>query len=278
MKLVVSGAAGMLARELVPALEAAGHEVLAPPEKEFDVTSPPAALQRRLEAWGTEWVAHLAAFTRVDECESRVETAFAVNATGSLHVALAARAAGAGVLTISTDYVFDGRGTRPYREDDPAAPVSVYGWSKWLGEEAVRAVAPRHLIVRTAWLYGQGGANFVDAILARARAGEALRVVDDQRGSPTWTRDLAQGLARLLASGQTGTFHCTSTGDCTWHDLAAHVLGRTKLEVPLARTDSATLARPAKRPAYSVLDTSRFEAATGWRMPSWREAVDRYLG
>ncbi len=278
MKLVVTGAAGMLARALVPALVAAGHEVLAPGEAEFDVTRPAAELARALEACKAEWVVHLAAFTRVDECESRPEKAFAVNAVGSLNVALAARRVGAGVLALSTDYVFDGRGARPYREDDPAGPLSAYGWSKWLGEEAVRAVSPRHLVVRTAWLYGAGGANFVDAILAKARAGEPLRVVDDQRGAPTWTRDLAEGLARLLASGRTGIFHCTASGECTWHDLAAHVLARAGLSVPLARADSASLGRAARRPAYSVLDLSRFESATGWRMPPWREAVDRYLG
>jgi dTDP-4-dehydrorhamnose reductase len=278
VKLVVTGAAGMLARALVPALKAAGHDVVAPAEAELDVTQRPAALLPTFRAQAADWVIHLAAFTRVDDCENRVADAFAVNAGGSLNVALAAREAGAGVLTVSTDYVFDGRGTRPYREDDPAAPVSVYGRSKWLGEEAVRAVTPRHLIVRTAWLYGKGGPNFVDGILGKARSGEALRVVDDQRGSPTWTEDLAAGLVRLLAGGCTGTFHCTNSGDCTWYDLAAHVVERAGLRVDLARSDSASLGRPAPRPAYSVLDSSRFESATGWRMPPWQKAVDRYLG
>jgi dTDP-4-dehydrorhamnose reductase len=278
VNVLLTGAAGMLAQALGPALEAAGHDVLCPDEAEFDVTFPPAALVPTLEACTADWVIHLAALTRVDDCESQPETAFEINAGGSRNVALAAREAGAGVLMISTDYVFDGRGTRPYREDDPAAPLSVYGRSKWEGEEAVRAVAPRHLIVRTAWMYGKGGLNFVDSILGKARAGEALRVVDDQRGSPTWTEDLAEGLVRLLASGRTGTFHCTNSGDCTWYDLAAHVLERTGLRVALARSDSASLGRPAPRPAYSVLDLSRFESATGWRMPPWQEAVDRYLG
>jgi dTDP-4-dehydrorhamnose reductase len=277
VRLLVTGAAGMLARALVPALERAGHAVLAPDEGAFDVTLPPAALAPQVAAWGAEWVVHLAAFTKVDECESRPETAFAVNAEGSRHVADAARAAGAGVLALSTDYVFDGRGTRPYREDDPAAPVSVYGRSKWAGEQAVRAATPRHLVVRTAWLYGEGGPNFVDTILAHARAGRPLRVVDDQRGSPTWTVDLAEGLARLLTSGRTGTFHCTSSGDCTWYDLAAHLLRHEGLDTPLARTDTAGFPRPAPRPAYSVLDPGRFEAATGWRMPHWSDAADRYL-
>jgi dTDP-4-dehydrorhamnose reductase len=268
----------MLARALVPALDAAGHAVLAPSEGTFDVTRPAGELAVTVADWRADWVVHLAAFTRVDECESRPETAMAVNAGGARHVAEAARAAGAGVVALSTDYVFDGRGSRPYREDDPAAPASVYGRSKWEGEQAVRAATPRHQIVRTAWLYGEGGPNFVDTILARARAGQPLRVVDDQRGSPTWTADLAEGLVRLLGSGRTGTFHCTNRGDCTWYDLAAHVLRRAGLDTPLERTDSAGFPRPAPRPAYSVLDPGGFEAATGWRMPHWSDAVDRYLG
>jgi dTDP-4-dehydrorhamnose reductase len=274
---LVTGAAGMLARALVPALESAGHELLAPPEAEFDVTQDHEELARRAGAWRPDWIAHLAAFTRVDDCESQPERAFEVNARGSRQVALAARSIGASLLALSTDYVFDGRATRPYRENDPAAPQSVYGHSKWEGEQAVREIQPRHLIVRTAWLYGAGGPNFVDTILRRARAGESLRVVDDQRGSPTFTADLAAGLVRLLATGRTGTFHCTNSGDCTWYELAAHVIARAGLATRLERTDSAGFPRPAKRPAYSVLSNAGFESATGWRMPPWRDAVDRYL-
>lgn len=276
MRIAVTGARGMLARALVPALARAGHEVVAPDEAEADVTKPD-RLRAAFAGARPDWFAHLAAFTRVDDCESRPEHARLVNRDGSRHVAELARESGAGILALSTDYVFDGRGTRPYREDDPAAPQSVYGRSKWEGEEAVRAAQPRHLIVRTAWLYGQGGPNFVDTILRKARAGESLKVVDDQRGSPTSTVDLAEGLVRLLATGRTGTFHCTNSGDCTWYDLAAHVLARAGLTTPLARTNTAGVPRPAPRPAYSVLDPGRFEAATGWRMPEWRDAVDRYL-
>jgi dTDP-4-dehydrorhamnose reductase len=272
----VTGARGMLAQALLPALARAGHLVMAPDEAEADVTRPE-KLRAAFADARPDWFAHLAAFTRVDDCESQPEHARLVNRDGSRHVAELARASGAGMLALSTDYVFDGRGTRPYREDDPAAPQSVYGRSKWEGEEAVRATLPRYLIVRTAWLYGRGGPNFVDTILRKARAGESLKVVDDQRGSPTSTEDLAEGLVRLLAGGRTGTFHCTNSGDCTWYDLAAHVLARTGLSTPLDRTDTAGVPRPAPRPAYSVLDPGRFEAATGWRMPGWRDAVDRYL-
>ena len=276
MKVVVTGAAGMLARALLPQLSAAGHEVRTLGRAEADVTRFP-MLRAAVEAFAPQWVVHLAAFTRVDDCERDVDLAFRVNGLGARNAALAAAACDAALLTISTDYVFDGRGSRPYREYDAAAPMSVYGRSKWAGEEAVREVAPRHVIVRTAWLYGAGGANFVDSILRKARHGEPLAVVNDQRGSPTWTQDLATALVRLVAAGEFGTYHCTNGGDCTWHDLAVHVVKRAGHDVPVQRIATKELARPAPRPAYSVLDTSWCEHVTGMKMPHWKDAVDRYL-
>ena len=277
MRIAVTGASGMLARELLPQLESAGHEVKALPRGQADVTSLP-AVRGAIEPFAPRWIVHLAAFTRVDDCERDPDLAFRVNGLGARNAALAAAACGASVLTISTDYVFDGRATRPYREYDPAAPLSVYGRSKWAGEEAVREVAPRHVIVRTAWLYGAGGANFVDSILRKARHGEPLAVVDDQRGSPTWTRDLAAALVLLVAAGEYGTYHCTNAGDCTWHELAEHAIARTGHDAPVGRIRTETLARPAPRPAYSVLDGSWCEHVTGLRMPHWKDAVNRYLG
>ena len=141
----------------------------------------------------------------------------------------------------------------------------------------MREIQPRHLIVRSAWLYGPGGANFVDTILAKARAGEPLRVVDDQRGSPTFTHDLAAGLVRLIGSGQLGTFHCTNAGECSWYDLAARAVQRAGLAVALQRTDTASFPRPALRPRYSVLDNQWFERATGAPLPTWQDALDRYV-
>jgi dTDP-4-dehydrorhamnose reductase len=265
----------MLGTAVVPALERAGHKVLATDKAEADVT--------RLESldpianYRPDWILHLAAFTNVDDCESKVDEAYAVNAIGSRNVAICSVACGASLLAISTDYVFDGSSTRPYREYDRPGPLSVYGASKWAGEQAVRDIQPRHLIVRTAWLYGVGGANFIDAILRKARAGETLRVVDDQHGSPTSTTDLAEGMLRLVTSGQLGTFHCVNAGEASRYDQAAHALARAGIKARLERADTASMPRPAKRPAYSVLDTSWFEAVTGTRLPPWRHAVDRYL-
>ena len=276
MRIAVTGAGGLLAHALLPALERAGHTAIALARRDADVTRFE-SLRLALEGARPDWVIHLAAFTRVDECERRPEHAFLVNALGARNAALASLACGAGLLAISSDYVFDGRASAPYREYDAPGPCSVYGASKWAGEQAVREIQPRHLIVRSAWLYGPGGSNFVDTILTRARAGDPLRVVDDQRGSPTFTYDLAAGLVRLLASGQLGTFHCTNAGACTWYDLAEHAVRRAGLKIAIERTDTASFPRPARRPPYSVLDNQWFEWTTGAPLPPWQDALERYL-
>jgi dTDP-4-dehydrorhamnose reductase len=277
MRVAVTGAGGLLGRALVPALAAAGHEPVALTREHADVTRIE-ELRRALGAARPEWVIHLASFTRVDDCESHADDAHLVNGLGARNAAQAAAEAGVPILALSSDYVFSGDATRPYREYDPTGPRSVYGASKLAGEQAVREVHPRHVIVRSAWLYGRGGANFVDTILARARAGEPLRVVDDQRGSPTSASDLAPALVRLIEAGQYGTYHCTNTGECSWHELAVHVLRGSGIAAPVAPIDSATLARPARRPSYSVLNNRVFEHVTRHRMPHWQDAVDRYLG
>ena len=276
MRTLVTGAGGLLGRSAVPALEGAGHEVLGLTRKDADVTDYE-ALARSVRAFRPDWVIHLAGFTRVDDSETRADDAYLVNALGARNAALAAAASRAAVLLVSTDYIFDGTARTPYREYDTPGPRSVYGASKLAGERAVRAVHPHHMIVRSGWFFGPGGSNFVDTILGKARAGEALKVVDDQRGSPTLTADLADGLVRLVATGQFGTYHCTNSGDCTWYELAAHVLETAGLSTRLEPTDTGSLARPAPRPAYSVLGNRLFEHVTGNRMPHWREAVDRHL-
>jgi dTDP-4-dehydrorhamnose reductase len=276
VKVLLTGAEGMLGRAVLPALEGAGHEVLGLTEADADITCHD-ALVHPVRTFRPDWIFHLAAFTFVDACESKPDHAFLVNALGAKNVALAASACGAAILAMSTDYVFDGDSRIPYREHDRVGPRTVYGASKWAGEQAVREVHPRHIVVRSAWLYGSGGANFIDTILRKVRAGEHLKVVDDQRGSPTWTHDLAAALVSLAAAGQYGTYHVTSSGDCTWYDLATYVIARAELGATLERTTTGALARPAKRPAYSVLHNQFYEHVTGSRMPHWQNAVDRYL-
>jgi dTDP-4-dehydrorhamnose reductase len=276
VRVMVTGAAGMLGSALVPALRARGHEVLALDIAEADVTDAD-ALGRHAKAFGPAWVAHLAAFTNVDLCESEPELALLVNETGTRNAARAAADVGAGVLAISTDYVFDGRATTPRREDDAVAPGSVYGRTKLAGERAARDANLRHLIVRTAWLYGAGGRNFVDTMISKAKAGEPLRVVDDQRGSPTLTTDLAGALIALMDEGASGTYHVTNFGECTWHDLAVAACEDAGVPVTIGRLSTAELARPAHRPAYSVLDTGRYAQFAGAALPGWRDALRRYV-
>lgn len=294
MKLLVTGAAGMFGHALVPKLEGAGHEVVAvrhpqdaapmpaaPPGHEraviaLDITDGPALRAAAREA-KPDWVVNLAAWTDVDGCEADADRAFLVNALGARNAALAAAAAGAAVLSVSTDYVFGGAAAAPRREYDAPAPMGVYGRSKLAGEQSVRETHPRHVIVRTSWLYGRGGKNFVDTILARARAGEPLRVVDDQRGSPTWTADLAGGVLALLERAEYGTYHVTGSGDCTWHEFAVAACEIAGVPAAVAAISTAELGRPAPRPAYSVLHNGLFEHVTGRRLPHWRDALRRYL-
>jgi dTDP-4-dehydrorhamnose reductase len=211
-------------------------------------------------------VVHAAAMTDVDGCERDPAAAHAANAGGSANVA----ATGARVILLSTDYVFDGRGERPYREDDPTGPISAYGRSKLAAERAVLA-QPGNLVVRTAWVYGEGK-NFIRSILAAERAGRPLRVVADQRGRPTWAGDLAAALAHLVRAGTAGVVHVTGDGEpCTWADLAELVVGH-----PVERITSDELAAPAPRPRFSVLDLGRARAL-GVPLADWRESVLRYL-
>jgi dTDP-4-dehydrorhamnose reductase len=275
VRVVLTGAGGLVARALVPALERGGHDVLPLTRADADVTDL-AGLRHPLASFKPEWVVNLAAYTKVDEAETRADHAYLVNALGARNVALAALEIGAGIVHLSTDYVFEGNDPTPRREYDPVAPRSVYGISKLAGERAVREVHTRHLIVRTAWAYGHGGHHFVSAILKKARAGEPVAVVDDQHGSPTFTHDLAEQLVRLVAAGQFGTYHVTNTGACTWWDLAAFVLSKSNLPAP-TRTTTAALGRPAPRPVHSVLSNLLAERVTGSVMPSWQDAVTRYL-
>jgi dTDP-4-dehydrorhamnose reductase len=243
---------------------------------ELDVTDA-AAVRRAVVAAQPSAIVNCAAFTAVDAAEAREAEALAVNGGAVATLAAAADEVGATLLQLSTDYVFDGSSTRPYREDDPPAPRSVYGRTKLAGElAAVRAA--RHLIVRTAWLFGHGGTNFVEAIRGQARGGATvLRVVDDQTGSPTYATDLADALIDLLAVGATGTVHVVNEGSVSWCGFARAIvagLGARVGVVPIA-TDEA--ARPAFRPRYSVLDCGRLATLIDRRLPVWTDALSRYL-
>ncbi len=275
MRILVTGAKGQLGvellRELAPLGEVTGLDL-----PEWDLTQPGCAGE--LVALRPDWIVHAAAATDVDRCEREPVWAQAVNATGTGQVAEACRRAQAGLLYLSTDYVFDGRKGAPYREEDPPGPLNAYGRSKWDGERAVQALAPRWTIVRTAWLYGRRGKNFVRAICDQAAMGRPLRVVHDQVGSPTYAADLAGAIAHLLARELTGLFHLTNAGACSWYEFAAAILRLTgQTGVRLWPIDSQELQRMAPRPAYSVLENAAWRKAGFPPLRPWPEALRAML-
>ncbi len=238
--------------------------------------------QKAVEEWVVNArpvaVINCAAFTAVDDCESNEELALAVNATAVGYLAAACQKIGAGLVQISTDYVFAGDGDQPYTEDSPVAPKSAYGRTKLRGEEQARMLE-KHLIVRTAWLYGHGSRNFVEAIRSQIEEGaENLTVVADQKGCPTYCEDLAETLIDLIDAGAQGTVHAVNAGDTTWHGFAQEIVKCLGAHVDVRPVTTAEFPRPAERPAYSVLDTSLLEGILGRSMPPWDEALARYLG
>ena len=276
-RLLITGGAGLLGKEVRDVFRP-DHEVLSVDIRECDVTSA-IACRGTIGAFRPDVVIHCAAYTAVDKAESEEAAAFAVNAEGTRNVARECRARGVLLVAFGSDYIFDGKSGRPYVEEDAARPLSAYGRSKWAAEEAIREAAPDHILVRTQWLFGPHGRNFVFAILDRARRGEPLRVVSDQRGSPTYALDLARATRRLMEAGARGTVHFSNEGEATWHEFAAFVLGRAcPDEVALSPCRSADLGYPAPRPAYSVLSKEKYRRVTGESPRPWREAVIDFLG
>jgi len=271
-RFVILGCRGMLGRALAAELAARGEPHVGVDLPEVDIADP-ASVARLMASESPEVLLNAAAWTDVDGAESNPDAAARANVTGPRVLAEAAAKAGALLVQLSTDYVFGGAGTEPYPEDAPPAPNGVYAETKLAGEEAVCASGARHLIVRTAWLYAPWGKNFARTILAAAREGRELRVVDDQRGSPTYAPDLARAILDLIESSACGIFHAVNSGQATWYDLAAEEIGLAGLDVPLARVSTSEFPRPAPRPAYSVLSTARLEAALGQPMRPWREAL-----
>ncbi len=223
-----------------------------------------------------EWIVLSAAYTDVDGCESNTELAFAVNRDGAVNVAAAAKEVGSRLLFLSSDYVFDGKKTTPYETNDPRNPQSVYGRTKAEAETQLLALLPDCCIVRTSWLFGAGGKCFPDTILKLAASRPALDVVNDQRGSPTYVIDLARAIVSLCRKNAQGIVHATNAGDCTWFEFAQEIVQSAGLTTNVRPTSSERMARPAPRPAYSVLSPSALNAL-GISTPSWRDALRRYL-
>jgi len=278
-RILVIGAKGMLGRELMDILHSSfsKDEVIGWDIEEIDVQKEDESVMK-IEALRPEVVIHIAAYTDVDGCELNPEKAFAVNAEGTRHIALAASKCRAKMVYLSTDYVFDGEKREPYLESDPPRPLNVYGHSKLKGEQYVQQWVEDSLIIRTQWLYGPFGKNFVASILQQAREKEVLSIVDDQAGSPTYTGDLARAVCKLFQLDVRGIFHVANSDFCTWYTFGQAILKLSGVNrVKVLPISSRELCRPAARPSYSVLNCQKLKKETGLTMRPWSEALKDYL-
>lgn len=271
---LITGGDGMLATAVREALDARDIAVVALPRRELDITNFD-AIKAAMQQHQPSVVVNCAAYTKVDDAEANENIANAINGSA---VELLAKAAGDALLVhISTDFVFDGAKRTPYEINDPVHPLSAYGRSKLLGEQAITA-ASRWLLVRTAWVFGPNGPNFVEAIRRQIRKGtNPLRVVNDQRGRPTYTTHLADAIIRLAQCNATGIVHYADAPECTWFDFARAIAEEMGSDVEIKPVSTAEFPRPATRPAYSVLSTERYERITGVQPADWREGLREYL-
>ncbi len=275
MRTVIFGVKGQLGRELLALFrskgEVGGHDL-----PELDIADAD-AVRGAVEAFAPDLVINAAAFTDVDGAEDEPAAAFRTNEAGARHVAQAAADQGAPVVYYSTDYVFGGTKTTPYVPGDAVSPIGVYARSKAAGEAATRMAGPKHFIVRTAWLYGPGGRNFVEKMLRAAATRPSLKVVADEVGSPTYTRDLAEATLALVETEAYGTYHAVNDGACSRYEFAGNVLALAGLATPISPCASSEFPTKAERPLYSVLSTEKLEAVTGYAMRPWQEALKAYM-
>jgi dTDP-4-dehydrorhamnose reductase len=276
VRILILGHRGMLGSELLGRLSA-GHEVTGKDIDDFDIASE-GDCRRVITEVEPDVVINAAAYTDVDGSEKARELCFAVNADGVRNIALACRGGRIKIVHFSTDYVFDGTKETPYREEDACRPLNIYGEAKLAGEINLQQHAEHYLLIRTAWMYGRQGKNFVKTILAKAREAGRLEVVDDQRGSPTYAKDLAAAVERLLIGHHTGVFHVTNRGSCSWHGFALKILAYAGIgDVPVIPVSTSQLKRLALRPRDSTLNCSRFTEATGKTMRFWQIALRDYM-
>lgn len=273
MKVMIIGATGLLGKPLMR--QWTGAELIGTGSRDMDIRDP-ARLRESVEKNSPDWIVLAAAYTDVDGCEKNPALAFAVNRDGAVNVANAANSVRAKVLFLSSDYVFDGTKTTPYEINDARNPQSVYGRSKAEAELRVREILPEACIVRTSWLFGAGGKCFPDTILKLAAARPELEVVNDQRGCPTYTVDLATAIIALCGKNAGGLVHACNAGECTWFDFAREIVSSAGLNTEVRPVSSAKMARPAPRPAYSVLSATSLHRY-GIEMPEWKDALRRYL-
>jgi dTDP-4-dehydrorhamnose reductase len=281
MKVLLIGAHGQLGTDLLKVFRAAGDTVAPFTHAQLDVSSE-AQISQAMADVKPDVVLNTAAYHRVDECEKQSAKAFEINGTAVMYLSQACKAAGATLVHYSTDYVFGGyeKGS-PYEETDLPAPVNVYGTSKVVGEHLIAAYADRYFAIRTCGLYGVAGSsgkggNFVETMLKKAMAGDAIRVVDDQILTPTYTADLAQATRDLIFTGRYGLYHVSSEGQCSWYEFTRYIFERASLDAKLSAVKSSEFASPVRRPANSVLSKAKLRSV-GVSIPSWKDALPRYL-
>jgi dTDP-4-dehydrorhamnose reductase len=276
MKVLITGANGQLGRELTKQYkEKSNTELILTDVADLDITDVKAVYEL-VNHHKPEVVINCAAHTAVDKCETDVDMAYKINTIGPKNLAAAANAIGAEIVQVSTDYVFDGEGDKELTEFDEVNPQTVYGKTKLEGEKVVSKLNPKHYIVRTAWLYGDGN-NFIRTMIKLSETNKTLKVVNDQKGSPTSTVDLARVIINLVENKNYGLFHCTCKGECTWYDLTKKIFKIKDIDTEVLPCTTDEFPRPAKRPEYSVLRNYRLELTTGDITRSWEEALEEYL-
>ena len=280
MRILLTGSKGQVGSALVPVLAPLG-EVSAFDRQGLDLLDPQ-SIGSAIAKVRPDVIINAAAYTAVDRAEREQDAAFAVNSQAVKDLARAAKSINALLIHFSTDYVFDGEKRAPYVEADATAPLSVYGHSKLAGEQAIAASGCRHFIFRTSWVYGPAGRNFLHAILAAAKAKPELRVVNDQHGAPTSSLAIAHAMGQLLSRSDFskqpgGTFHLSAAGETSWHGFAKEILSLARLDTPLTPISSAEYAAAARRPANSLLDNAKFNAAFGAALPDWRQGLAAVL-
>lgn len=274
MKILVTGAGGQLGHDLEKVLT--GHELRLLGKEKLDVTDFPAVINAVTD-FQPRIVIHAAAYTNVDGCETEPALAYKVNAIGTQNMAISCQEEGAAMVYVSTDFVFDGCKDTPYTEFDETNPISVYGRSKLAGERYVSSLLNKYFIVRTAWLYGREGQNFVKTILRLAGEQDELRVVSDQIGCPTSSLDVARKIAEIIETEGYGLYHTVNTGSCSWFDFGREILRLAGVEKKVIPIGSADLNRPAPRPAYSVLKNYSLELRGFKQLRPWQEALADYF-
>ncbi|SFG89888.1 dTDP-4-dehydrorhamnose reductase [Desulfotomaculum arcticum] len=276
MTVLVTGAAGMLGQDVVAEFRSRQRQVIAKDHLNLDITNLE-QVQQAIDHYQPAIVVNCAAYTDVDRAEAEPQKAYLINGLGPRNLALACQKNKAVLVQISTDYVFDGSQNRPYGVYDPANPLNVYGASKLWGENAVREILKSFYLIRTSWLFGLHGKNFVDTMLRLGQSKRDIKVVDDQFGCPTFTEDLARAAADLVATGCYGTYHITNQNYSTWFGLAESIFKKCNSSIKLVACKTKEMNRPAPRPGFSVLDPFPLKETTGCLLPGWDDALSRYL-